>query len=295
MGVLFKISTLYLKHIKEGVKIMNYCLTYKTGRKHLKDADEILCHVQSLEKDNDALIKVLDTYLDKKIILAIDKVYSENKEDYEWFSNCYPNILFCIQRIDFIYFKSFNLKDAKFMYADPASSFTTLNEYILDGVSEIYISGEIAFSLKDVTRALKDTNIKIRAMADIAQGTPGDIRSFFIRPEDVPIYDQYISTIEFWQYDKEDTLFEIYHDDKVWNDDINFIICGLNFDSPIINSLLFCFGKERCNCDKRCMRGWNCNFCNSIKELAKYEDKHNENFASDDNAGSSELSEDISN
>jgi hypothetical protein len=106
--------------------------------------------------------------------------------------------------------------------------------------------------------------------------------SFFIRPEDLKYYENYIDIIEFFgPLDRQDVLFKIYTDRK-WLGDLGVLIIGL--EESLKNTVfLECFGAVRSGCEKRCSYSKSCNICNrflsidkTIEEVFKNEHKSDE-------------------
>ena len=89
-----------------------------------------------------------------------------------------------------------------------------------------------------------------------------------MRPEDVPIYEEFIDTLEFDVNDlkKERTLLKIYKE-QYWPGNLNLIIDYLNYnvDNRLIESD---FAKKRISCGQKCMRTGNCHSCDLALSLA---------------------------
>ena len=88
---------------------------------------------------------------------------------------------------------------------------------------------------------------------------------FFIRPEDVSFYEDYIDTIEFYKDDyyelleKQNILYKIYNSGK-WEGKLSDIIDGYTED--VLNTtVLPSFAKFRVDCQRRCDLG----LCDSCK------------------------------
>lgn len=146
----------------------------------------------------------------------------------------------------------------------PVSDWETFSDLSSIGVSDIYIDGPICFDINSIRKG-KD-NVKIRvsptisANASIAGRTPN---SFFIRPEDLNLYDEVIDVIDFHEtnMDKEDSLFSIYTR-GTFNYDIGHLVTGL----PQINNLLIGkdFAQPRLNCKQKCkIPGRSCHICHN--------------------------------
>lgn len=132
------------------------------------------------------------------------------------------------------------------------------------GVSDIYIDGPLGFSMNKIARGKED--VKIRVSPSVSPNTvlsaESNLTSFFIRPEDLDLYDDYVDVIDFQtaKLEKENKLFDIYKR-KSFMFDLSLLIDNLN-DS--INNLYVTndFGLERLNCHQICkIPGRFCPFC----------------------------------
>ena len=127
----------------------------------------------------------------------------------------------------------------------------------------------------------KEYNVKLRTDIGIVQKkfkTTNDYQSFFIRPEDVDYYSQYIDVYNlYWYYEnKRDlkVLYDIYAINKYWYGNLQEIVSDL---SESINSkcLLATFVENRANCGRKCLSGSNCKICKNMFELAKILNENN--------------------
>lgn len=136
-------------------------------------------------------------------------------------------------------------------------------------VSDIYIDGPLAFQCKLIRDGKK--NVKIRMSPNISSN--GSIlvdkkpSSFFVRPEDLSLYESFIDIIDFKvdNKEKEDTLYKIYH-----RGTFNFSISDLIDGLPQISNLMFKeeFGKRRLNCGQKCkIPGYSCHFCETYFKI----------------------------
>ena len=146
--------------------------------------------------------------------------------------------------------------------------------YLSLGVSDVFISGFLGFDIKRVARIAKlyGENVQVRCIANVCQCSWNEfngVKSFFIRPEDIDLYDEYVDIIEFYDsIDIQNVLYDVYFHTKEWNGDLREIIKGL---STKVNSyyVLDPFGERRLDCRKKCLRGDNCKTCNVTLSLAE--------------------------
>ena len=258
---------------------MKYCINYSNKSHIIDKVDEILIRydknkilelftqfipahlnqrviVQLIEEDNiDTIVNNL-----KKII----SIYNENKD-----------IKFDIQ-LPF-YNQKFmeELKDTnlKYFFKAAANSWDKFTSLISQNVSDIYITDELAFELDKVAEIAHKNNIKVRIYPNVAQSRwdkLSDILKFFIRPEDIEMYEPYVDVCEFYgdKAQQIDTYYKIYQEDKKWFGDLQEIIIGLDnkIDSRYIIPR---FAEKRIKCGKDCLKGGKCEMCKRILDLSE--------------------------
>lgn len=136
-------------------------------------------------------------------------------------------------------------------------------------VSDIFISGELGFDLKRA-RARVGKTVQLRSYVNLSQTHFGDtFRGFFIRPEDIDTYSEYIDVFEFYDsVNKQNILYDIYFYDKHWDGNLREIIKNLDVDVNNYYLLGSEFANRRMNCKRDCFKGDKCNLCTRLKELA---------------------------
>ena len=139
------------------------------------------------------------------------------------------------------------------------------------GVSDVYIVENLCFELDKVAEVAKKYNAQVRVFPNVAQSKFTDtsaLKKFFIRPEDLDAYNEYINVIEFYNVDnKIDTYYEIYAIDKKWFGKLNEII--LDFNSDIDNRYIIPrFVEKRIKCGKKCLKDGYCQRCDNIEQLS---------------------------
>lgn len=144
--------------------------------------------------------------------------------------------------------------------------------YILSqlGVTDIYVVEALGFNLPTVSKIAHSRSISLRTFANVAQFSVAPLPAklhFFIRPEDIPFYSQYIDTIEFFKGKELDVLYDIYTKDERWGGNLQEIINGL--PEPIYSNYLFPgWPDRRIECDRKCMKGDNCSLCDNYISIA---------------------------
>lgn len=130
--------------------------------------------------------------------------------------------------------------------------------------TDIYIDGPLGFQCNNLRKG--KMGIKIRVSPTIspnaALGIGSNANSFFIRPEDLYLYEDVIDIIDFNEpdQDKEDVLFNIY---KRGTFDFNLseLIPALNVTAPNL-FIRPDFAEARLNCKQRCCcPGRTCHSC----------------------------------
>ena len=164
-----------------------------------------------------------------------------------------------------------------FFYDKIAETWDELVSLVRAGVSDIYIGSELGFEIKDVASVCHNRNIKIRVFANVAQTSAplknmDTITAFFIRPEDLILYEPHIDVVEFFgPIDRQRVLHEIYTNGK-WLGNLSEIIIGLDVDVKS-SSIAPRFAEARLNCKKRCNQE-KCTLCNNVQTFAQMLDEN---------------------
>ena len=165
-----------------------------------------------------------------------------------------------------------------FFFETIVTDWDTLHGYINMHPTDIYVAEALCFELVSVATILHENNIKVRAFANVGQSawrrTPA-LKKFFIRPEDVEIYEPYIDVLEFFGKENSiETYYKIYAIEKKWFGKLNEVILDLDTD---IDSrfLLPSFAERRVNCGKHCLKGRPCQICEVTEQLSATLEKNN--------------------
>ena len=250
---------------------MKYCFNYNRETEHMdciNKADEWTIVYNS--KDT-TLLAFLDLHKDKRINLYVkgEEALSTPIKLFEELSRKYENLYI---KLDMQYhYKKDKKYNFKFYFDEMVNNWDTLIGLLDYGVSDIYIVESLGFELDKVAAIAHSYNTQVRVYPNVAQSkfdaTPA-LKKFFIRPEDVSVYEKYIDVLEFFDADKQlDTYYQIYAVDKEWLGKLNEII--KDFDSEIDNKYIIPrFAYKRISCGKKCLKGNNCTRCNDIEQLA---------------------------
>lgn len=153
----------------------------------------------------------------------------------------------------------------------PITDWETLQNFIELGVSDVYIDSSLGFQIKKVYELCKNKKIFIRISPNVSPTssiTGMKPNSFFIRPEDLRLYESYIGIIDFktTEQEKEDVLFSIYKRGKfLYNLKDLLDNCTFSVQNPFIKPE---FGETRLSCGQRCLvPGTSCHLCETQIQL----------------------------
>ena len=182
-----------------------------------------------------------------------------------------------------------------YYWAYPVSTYFELRGLIDLGVSQVFLDAPLTHDLINIKSTIPE-NIILRACPNKAYNDymprANGIKGFYIRPEDISVYNNYISILEFdySELSQELTLCKIYKK-GVWNGNLNLLINRLNYDidnrgfelvpgfleeEEEVNEKLF--AERRISCQQKCQRvPQSCNFCNIIFRFITTLDKRSNN------------------
>ena len=168
----------------------------------------------------------------------------------------------------------------KYNFGSHLFTFESISNAIKQEPNEIYITGELGFSIP-IIKKMVNGRCGIRIYPDVNQveqvKVPGEemscLSGFWVRPEDIELYDDYIDTMEFFHTNPItcNALYEIYRQGQ-WRGNIDHIIQNidtLDKKDYIGNAYIAPhFGKMRLNCRRKCLWG-ECQACQNIEDLAR--------------------------
>lgn len=242
---------------------MKYCISGRQSASILKQADEI--KLQS--KDYRITSDYLKDYPKATVILEVDDEVPKNM--ILAYAEISENFVCCLRNLDdFLWYKQ---NKVKFYYGFPVDSYYDLDALEKLGVEYVKIKEPLTFDMKNMAQR----SCRIRATANVAYQAyiprENGICGGWIRPEDVPAYEEGIDVLEFEgdiNLDQEKTLLHIYKDNQEWPGSLDIIITNLNGN---INNggLPNEFGETRANCKQRCMQNGFCHYCETAFKLSK--------------------------
>ena len=260
---------------------MKYAVNY-WHEMPMQSFDEIIIDFEQ-QKEAHQLEEFLRAHLPARIIVSVNDI-DAFLDHGNWFllNDLYKKIdNFSIRFLSHHQFTPFNDKlqlaiskiRTPFFTGHIITTFEQLHYVLKQGVHEVYIAEGLGFELDKVKAvcAQYKNNILVRCFANVAQSeikTTSPIKKFFIRPEDVKKYEQYIDTIEFWGPDQKQFILHKIYQKGIWGGDIQELILDLDvsFDSRCVVPF---FGTLRPTCGRACLEGVACEVCEKVVETSK--------------------------
>lgn len=256
---------------------MKYCIEVQADKTLVNEADELMI---KFNRNDDTLIEFLQEHQQQKCIIWIEDLQEfYDKEDLALFiaiKEKYPDLKFTLKFNEYHETTISTIKDLKipFFFNWHIRDWETLNAAAAIGVSDVYITEILGFELDKVREFTNQYGIKVRVFPNVSQTQWKDfipaIKTFFIRPEDIDEYEDYVDVCEFYGSSKFiKTLYKVYTQDKEWFGPLKEIIIGLN-DNTIDNKFIIPkrFTERRIKCGAKCLKCGSCNVCERILELA---------------------------
>ena len=253
---------------------MKYCLKWNNRCSHLKDADEI--SIKYIE--DRGLVDFMEKYADKRIIIRLESIDFSDSEIAKLAAirKQFPNYRFTVglPQEDYNLALKLSSKDIPFYFLKPVQNWEDFRFYITElGVSDIDLSGALAFELPKVKRYLEKVkaNTVIRITPNIIHSQTDNcppLQHFFVRPDDIDQYEPYIDIIEFEGIEHQDTFYNIYAKEKMFIGKLNQVI--YNFPLAIDNmGLIPQFGERRISCGRECLCGGRCKRCDTLAHISE--------------------------
>ena len=254
---------------------MKYCLKWNNRCSSLKDADEI--SIKYIE--DKGLVDFMGKYAEKRIIIRLQSTHFSDSEIAKLVAirNQFPQYRFTvgIPAIDTNLTSRLQERKVPFYILTPVKDWETLNFLVCTlGVTDINISGPLGFELPKVKRFLErfGKDVVVRAtpnsIATMFTITCPSLQCFFIRPNDIDLYEPYIDVLEFDGIEHQDTFYKIYAKEKAFIGKLNQVI--YDFDLPIDNmGLIPAFGERRIDCGRECLSGGRCKRCMTLANISE--------------------------
>ena len=237
----------------------------------IKKADEIYFTYQDVGK----IIDLIEKYPEKRVVLEID---SRNNSFLDWrklevFKEKLNNFHIALNDISLA--PLFKEKEYNWFYSRPIKNYFDLNIILDLRPSFVFIGAQLVFDLPKVKALCGDIPLRMVPNVAVESNLPPIALDLtlcgpWVRPEDVPLYEEYIDTFVFDELESlkhEENLFTIYSELKEWVGLIAMLITGLK--SSVVNAAIKPeLAKARISCGQACMRGSNCHLCKSGLEYS---------------------------
>lgn len=244
-------------------------------KKYAEDWDEVIIRFKDQWRELD---KFLQSVGDKRVVLEVEDIENFDYKAFNAMREKYAaNDLFAALASDShdsaerkLILAQLQNRVAAWFVTKPVTTWTELHVLYSLGAKQVYIAEELAFELKDVAKFCHDRDMKIRVYPNVAQAPrndASDMTKFFIRPEDLHLYEGIIDIIEFWSEDSKQNTFRKIYQRGEWYGSLNELI--KSFSTKVDNRCVApIFGKSRLNCGLRCLRKGTCHICQRTKLLA---------------------------
>ena len=254
-----------------------FCLNYYPSEKYLQDADQFKIRYRPADK---TLEDFLQTYSDKSIVIDVSDAFEEiDVKLFKALYEKYKNFKLIVDYFNKAHLDRVIESKIPFFFSNFVVSFDQIQGYMKYHPTDMYICSELGFFLDKISKLLHENNIKVRVIPNICQSsfieTPSQ-KTFFVRPDDIPIYSTFVDVFEIFSNDKntQKVLYSIYKQEK-WFGKLNAIIPSFkgDLDSKYI---LPSFGMIRSRCGKRCSYApSSCNICDRFLDVADSLKKNN--------------------
>lgn len=246
-----------------------FCLNYYPSQKYIQEADQFKIKYRPADR---TLEDFLDTYRDKSIVIDVSNSFEEiDAQLLQGLYQKYQNIKIILDFNNKEHLSRAKSHKIPYFFINPVTTIDQLNGLLSYHPTDMYVCEQLGFSLDKISKVLHDNNIKVRVFPNICQSsfseTPS-IKTFFIRPDDIPIYSVFVDVFELIADEKRQRiLFKIYKQEH-WFGKLNEVIPSFKDDLDS-KYLLNTFGAIRSKCGKRCMyKPGSCSICDRFTNLA---------------------------
>lgn len=252
---------------------MKYCIPFFVGMNSKKSIDELI--IKYKEERYDTLIEFLNEHFYLRVIINFQNRELTSK-DLDFFSALaekeeYNFAIMISYRINKDIISQLKETKINYFFQEYCVDYSSIAAFLDMGVSDIYIVNDLCFDLPTVSDIVHAAGAKVRVFPNVAQEmypTKDPITRFFIRPEDIFLYENYVDVCEiFGDAGITEEIFYVYINQK-WNKEINKLIS--NIDEEFTNTfLLENFSLRRLSCKRKCKINKDCDFCMKKVKIAK--------------------------
>lgn len=257
---------------------MIYSINYSNSIKDKIDAEEVIIRYENQKEE---LVTYLQNHQHQRTVLKILDLQNFIEEDWWKFLNDvkekYPNfnfslclgtgskdLIFSTQMLEILP----QLK-IPYFFGIYATTYEDLYFMVNLGVSQVYIAEALGFDIIQVSEYCHKYKVLVRVIPNIAQSKMPipDIKRFFIRPDDLYLYEPYVDVIEFWgDAQKQHIVKKIYERGKWFGDLKDIIQC---FNTSVNNmAIVPMWAPKRMTCRQRCLSGDRCHICDRFVHIS---------------------------
>lgn len=248
---------------------MKYCLQYSNICKKFNLADEVMINYI----EDKGLLTFLERHAHQRVNLLTEQLPISEVRKLIAIKTDYPQYNFVVvyrTHLDAEMTTVLQANNIPFYCAAPCLSWETFHYLVKAGVSDVNVSGPLAFALPKVKRVLEKLGAKIQLRATPnfclkEHPTTEGLIGFFIRPEDTEKYEGYIDIFDFYGVEHQDTFYNLYTNQHFLGN-LNTIIYHLNMDIDN-KAMVTLFGERRLGCDRECLKGGRCHRCYDLYKL----------------------------
>ena len=256
---------------------MKYAVKIYNGFYHFNQIDEIIV---PFKVTDDGLPHFIQEHSDKRVWLDCSTIDDEKaakhvlqalKDQYQFgvIVNTSYNTLHFV-----LFLKSANIP---LLFTNVANDWDKLHYLVDVGAAAIYVGEALGFEIDKVAEFLHSRNIEVWVHPNIAQSSiylSNPFTKFWIRPEDVSIYEPYVDVMQMWHLkdkpNQQDTYIKVYQRGKFAGPLDQFLI---DFNAPgflVYNAIIPQeIVKRRISCGKACLKGATCSACGAIERITK--------------------------
>lgn len=246
-----------------------FCLEYYSSQKNYKDVEELKIKYRPADR---TLKDFLEQYKDKSIIIDVTETFEDiDAQLLKSLFDAYKNIKIMLDFYNEKHRTRAEEYELPHFFINPITSIDQLWGFLKYEPTDVYICEELGFSLHKIAPLIHKRGVKIRVYPNICQSsfpeTPS-IKSFFIRPEDIYAYAQFVDVFELVaDKERQAVIFRVYKQGK-WFGKISELIPS--FKGDLDNRyILDTFGYIRIGCGKRCLyKEGSCGLCDRFIDAA---------------------------
>lgn len=248
-----------------------FCLSYYPPKQqYYENADELRIEYRASDA---SLPHFIETFKNKTIIIELTKKLSEaDLIILKTLSKKFHNIKLIFSFYEKEILEQIQQTHIPFFFSNHINTIDKMSGLIKYHPTDMYICEELGFCLDKVSELLHKNNIRVRVYPNICQSSfpeMDSLKTFFIRPEDIAAYSQYVDVFELIADEaRQPVVFKIYQQQE-WFGPIQEIIPTFH-NSLDSRFLMPAFGMLRAKCHKRCAFNPNvCKICNRFSELSE--------------------------